>query len=97
MIEFGDEVGRVFVHCDRVAAIEDCGCLRWIFVRSQGGHSIAMWNPGEATAKKMEDLGELGWRTMLCVESANLLEDRVTILPCATHTSVVTYSVENLA
>jgi D-hexose-6-phosphate mutarotase len=95
-IDFGEEVGRIFSHCDRASAIEDRGYHRRIVVRSQGSRSIAVWSPGKLTAAKMEDLGEYGWRTMVCVESANALENQIALAPGAIHALAVTYSVETL-
>lgn len=96
-ILFGQEVGRMFDNCERVTAIEDRGYGRKIVISSQGSRSIAVWNPGHVTASKMEDLGERGWRTMVCVESANALENQVTLKPREAHTLAVTYGVEDLA
>ena len=96
-ILFCEEVGRIFDNCERVTAIEDRGYGRKIVISSQGSRSITVWNLGKVTASKMEDLGEQGWRTMACVESANALENQVTLKPSETHTLTVTYGVEGLA
>jgi glucose-6-phosphate 1-epimerase len=44
----------------------------------------------------MGDLGENGYLTMLCVESANAAEDVVSINPGNSHTLSVRYSINPL-
>jgi len=96
-IAFAGEVGRVFVSCDRTCAIEDRQLGRLIRVASTGSQSIAVWNPGLNTASKMADLGSEGWRTMVCVETANALENAVIIAPGQQHTTSAVYTVAPLA
>jgi glucose-6-phosphate 1-epimerase len=45
----------------------------------------------------MVDMGAKNeWRKMICVESANAMENSVTIYPNETHTMVTEYSLEAL-
>ena len=44
----------------------------------------------------MGDFGPDGWREMVCVESANALENVVTVKAGASHTLAVEYSAEAL-
>jgi len=41
------------------------------------------------------DMGEDGYRSMLCVESANTADNRIMIAPNGSHTLSVCYSVKN--
>jgi D-hexose-6-phosphate mutarotase len=95
-IGFGEEVGRIFLHCDKTAAIEDRGYRRRILVSGRGARSIAVWNPGLHTASKMADLGSEAWRSMVCVETANALDDAIMIPAGQQHTLSVRYAVEAL-
>ena len=95
-ITFGDEVGRIFVSCKKTTVIEDRKLGRAIHVVGAGSSSIAVWNPGLTTASKMPDLGSEGWRTMVCVETANALENALQIKPGCCHTITATYAVEAL-
>jgi len=92
-ITFGGEVGRIFVSCDKATVIEDRSLGRAIHVVGAGSSSIAVWNPGLTTASKMPDLGSEGWRTMVCVETANALEDAIQLEPGHSHTTTAIYSV----
>ena len=56
-----------------------------------------IWNPWEEKAQQMVDMGEPDeWRRMICVETANALENSVVISPGRTHTMSVEYHVEML-
>jgi D-hexose-6-phosphate mutarotase len=92
-ITFGCEVGRIFVNCNKSAVIEDRKIGRAIHVVGSGSNSIAVWNPGLTIASKMPDLGSEGWRTMVCVETANALENTIQIPPGQCHTLTAIYSV----
>lgn len=92
-ITFNGEVGRIFVDCDRATVIEDRGLERAIHVSGAGSRSVAVWNPGLEVASKMPDLGSEGWRNMVCVETANALENAVLIEPEQQHLLSAIYSV----
>jgi glucose-6-phosphate 1-epimerase len=96
-ITFEDEIGQIFIDCDKATSIEDRKLGRSIHVVCEGGNSIAVWNPGLKMASKMPDLGNEGWRTMVCVETSNALGNAVRIVPGNSHTIKAIYFVEALA
>ena len=96
-IVFEGELGRIFVNCDKTSVIEDHKLGRAIHVAGAGSQSIAVWNPWLETASKMSDLGSEGWRSMVCVETANALENAILIGPRQHHTTTAIYSVTSLA
>ena len=49
---------------------------RIITVRSSGGDSTVVWNPGQKKADSMEDIGVLEWNDFVCVEPALLGADQ---------------------
>jgi D-hexose-6-phosphate mutarotase len=56
-----------------------------------------VWNPWIEKAEKMGDFGPEGYRGMVCVESANAVDNVVTVLPGAEHVLQAVISVEALA
>jgi len=96
-IVFEGELGRIFVNCDKTSVIEDRKLGRAITVSGAGSQSIAVWNPWLDTASKMSDLGSEGWRSMVCVETANALENAILIQPGQHHMTTAIYSVTALA
>ena len=88
-VVIGAEVDRVYVQTPDDIVIDDE--KRKISITKQGSQSTIVWNPWQAVAEKMGDLGEEGYLKMLCVESANAAEDTVTINPGEAYTLMVTY------
>jgi glucose-6-phosphate 1-epimerase len=83
-ITFQGETDRVYVHTDTTTSIVDG--TRTIIIEKEGSLSTVVWNPWIAKAKAMSDFGDNEWPEMVCVESANALENTLTLLPGATHT-----------
>lgn len=90
------EVDRVYVDTPADCVIEDKGLKRAIRIAKQGSLSTVVWNPWTEKANKMGDFGENGFRSMVCVESANAFDNLVTVKAGETHRLVVEYSVEAL-
>ncbi|MDZ7593710.1 MAG: dihydroxy-acid dehydratase [Thiobacillus sp.] len=99
-IAFEGEVDRVYVDTPADCVIEDAGFKRRIRIAKTGSLSTIVWTPWIGKAEKMGDMGKgksgAGWREMVCVESANAMDNVVTVAPGETHTLAVTYSVESL-
>lgn len=95
-ISFDGEVGRIFLENYSTCIVRDEGLKRCISIEKSGSKSTAVWNPGLQIASKMDDLGSLGWRNMVCVESANALTDKITLAGNHSHRHHVIYSVESL-
>ena len=92
-IEFSEELGCVYLNTTADCLIEDPVLNRKIKVSKTGSQSTVVWNPWLETATKMDDLGPIGWRSMVCVESANALENTVEIKSGKEHVLHVNYSV----
>jgi len=94
------EVDRVYVNTPADCVIEDAGLKRRIRIAKTGSQSTIVWTPWTEKAEKMGDMGKgksgEGWREMVCVESANAMDNVVTVAPGETHTMTVSYSVEPL-
>ena len=99
-IGFDGEVDRVYVNTPADCVIEDAGLKRRIRIAKTGSQSTVVWTPWTEKAGKMGDMGRgksgAGWREMVCVESANAMDNVVTVAPGETHMLAVTYSVEAL-
>ncbi len=82
LLSFGKRTDRRY-HTSGEAIIHDKD--RDIKVAKSGSKITVVWNPGEALALEMGDLGE-DYKKMLCVEAANSLNDTITVQPGASHT-----------
>jgi glucose-6-phosphate 1-epimerase len=95
-IRFSAETDRVYVNTTSTCSIEDTLLKRRIRIAKSGSHSTVVWNPWQEKADKMGDLGPDGWRRMVCVESANAMDNPVLIPAGKSHTLGVEYSVEDM-
>ena len=93
-IAFNGETDRVYVNTEDQCVIVDNGLKRKIHIGKSASHSTVVWTPWTEKADKMGDFGPDGWRSMVCVESANALENAVNVAPGATHTLAVEYWAE---
>jgi glucose-6-phosphate 1-epimerase len=90
------EVDRVYINTATDCVIEDKGLKRAIRISKQGSMSTVVWNPWVEKGNEMGDLGENGYRGMVCVESGNAWDNVVVLAPGETHKLVAVYSVEKL-
>jgi glucose-6-phosphate 1-epimerase len=96
-ITFNGEFDRVYLNTTSDAVIEDTGLNRKIRIGTSRSQSTIVWTPWADKAEQMADMGAKDeWRTTVCVETGNALENAVVILPNKTHTIAVEYSVEEL-
>jgi glucose-6-phosphate 1-epimerase len=80
------ETDRVFGgHSGRVT-IDDPAWGRRIDITRTGSRTAVVWNPWIEKARAMPDFGDDEWPEMACVESANALDDAVTLAPGVSHT-----------
>ena len=95
-IGFAAEVDRVYVNAPERCTIVDPALNRRIQIAKLGSQSTVVWNPWAERAAQMGDLGADGWKRFVCVESANALENAVTVSAGKSHTMAVEYRVEML-
>ncbi len=86
------ETDRIYLDTNGQCSIVDPMMGRNIDVTSEGSASTVVWNPWIGQAAKMGDLGKDGYLTMLCVETANVAGNAITIAAGATHRLSASYS-----
>lgn len=94
-IAFSGETDRVYLDSPHECAIEDEMLQRRIRIAKHGSRSTVVWTPWRDKGLAIPDIGA-GWSRMLCVESANALDNQVTVQPGAVHALTVEYRVEPL-
>jgi len=96
-ITFDGEFDRVYANNKAGCVIEDRGLKRTIRIAKTGSNTTVIWTPWEEKAHEMADIGAGdSWRHMICVESANAMENMVMISPNQTHVLAVEYSTADL-
>lgn len=90
------ETDRVYLDTTDTLTISDPVMGRKLVVSKTGSQSTVVWNPWIEKAKAMSDFGDDEWPRMLCIETANAADNRITLAPGASHTMRATISVEPL-
>jgi len=93
-IAIAAETDRVYLGTTGTVTIGDPGWRRRIVVAKSGSSTTVVWNPWVAKAKAMPDFGDDEWSGMVCVETANAMDDAVTLAPGATHVMTATLEVQ---
>jgi D-hexose-6-phosphate mutarotase len=83
VIRFAAETDRIYLGTDADVVVVDRRKRRRIAVRKTGSASTVVWNPWAGKASEMADLDD--WTSMVCVETANVRGDAVTLAPGESH------------
>lgn len=84
-LTFTGETDRIYKDTSGVLSIVDPQWQRRIHIRSTGSNSAILWNPWIEKTGKFTDMAADGWQRMVCVETANVLDDVVTLAPDQMH------------
>jgi D-hexose-6-phosphate mutarotase len=84
-VTFAAETDRDYLNTAATAVLEDPGAGRSITIEKTGSNSTVIWNPWIAKAAKMPDFGDDEWPGMLCIETANVGADAITLKPGKSH------------
>lgn len=96
-VRFAGEVDRVYLNTSTDCVIVDPGLKRRIEIAKTGSRATVVWTPWVEKADKMGDFGpgrdgQGGWREVVCVESANALDNVVSVPAGGSHTLSVSYA-----
>ena len=69
---------------------------RRLVVTTEGAGNVVVWNPWDAKAKEVADIGDDDWTAFVCIEGANAFEDAVALGPGEAHTMTYRLAVEAL-
>lgn len=83
-VTFTGETDRVYRSTGTATVVEPG--VRTITVTKEGSANTVVWNPWTAKAAAMPDYDDAEWPTMVCVETANALDDAVSLAPGDSHT-----------
>ena len=78
-VKISQETDQVYLDAGSVMEIHDSSLARRIRIETTGAHSTVLWNPWIAKAQQMPDFGNDEYLRMICVESGNVADNRVTL------------------
>jgi glucose-6-phosphate 1-epimerase len=79
------EIDRLYVSAPKRTHIIDQGWQRQLILDSTGSNSTVVWNPWIEKAKRLSCFDENAYREMICIETANVIADSVTLEPGTQH------------
>lgn len=88
VVEFTRETDQVYTQATAVQTIETPQGM--INVSRENSRSCVLWNPWIEKSKRLSNFADNDYKTMLCLEAANVLEDAVTLEPQQSHTLMTT-------
>lgn len=95
-LQFSGETDRIYLNTPAEMSIVDANWKRRIRLTTSGSKCSVVWNPWIEKAAQLADMADDGWQRMLCIETANVLDDAVTLAPGESHTLAVSISGEEL-
>lgn len=84
-ITFTAETDRVYLNTSSECVLVDPVGKRRIVIAKSGSMSTVVWNPWVDKARRMVDFGDEEWPGMACVETANAMENAVSLAPGEDH------------
>lgn len=78
-IAFTGETDRVYLNTTTSCTVHDPGMNRRLIVDKSNSNTTVVWNPWINKAKAMADFGDEEWPGMVCIETANVGENAVTL------------------
>jgi glucose-6-phosphate 1-epimerase len=80
-IRINSETDRIYLDTSAAVDIHDSKYQRTIHVKKSGSVSTVIWNPWMAKAKLMSDFSDNEFKQMVCVESGNVAQHKITVAP----------------
>ncbi|MFA5170219.1 MAG: D-hexose-6-phosphate mutarotase [Sulfuriferula sp.] len=90
---FAGETDRVYVNTQATCVINDTAQNRGIHIAKSGSDTTVVWNPWAEKEKGFADMAAGEYQQMVCVETCNAADDKISIAPKQTHSLVAVVSV----
>lgn len=90
------ETDRIYLDLPSRLALRDPASNRRITLETGGSHSAILWNPWIAKAQRLSQFADDAWQRMLCIETANVMDDRIRLEAGASHTLAVSIGSESI-
>lgn len=80
------ETDRIYLDLPPDLHLTDPVWKRRIRLETSGSRSAILWNPWIAKAQRLSQFADDAWQRMLCIETANVMDDRILLEAGASHT-----------
>ena len=96
-ITIAAETDRVYLDTDAAVDIADPTLRRRIRVEKTASGATVIWNPWTEKARVLADLADDEWRRLICVETANVLPQGITLQAGEQHVMTMTARVGEIS
>ncbi|WP_277053283.1 D-hexose-6-phosphate mutarotase [Zestomonas thermotolerans] len=80
-LNFTGETDRIYLQVPEQLCILDGAWQRRIHLHSSGSRSAVVWNPWVDKSQRLSQFAADAWQRMLCIETANVLDDALQLAP----------------
>ncbi len=84
-LRFEGEVDRPYLNTEAPLSLRDPALRRCLGLHKAGSRTTVTWNPGPALNARLPDLAPEDWRRFVCLETANVAENAITLRPGEAH------------
>lgn len=95
-LSFAGETDRIYLDLPSRLVIDDPLWQRRLVLESTGSRSAIVWNPWVDKSTRLTQFEADAWQGMLCIETANVLDDHVVVPPGGEHVLGVSVLSERL-
>lgn len=94
--QISGETDRIYLDLPPALNLLDPARNRRITLQTSGSRSAILWNPWIDKAQRLSQFADDAWQRMLCIETANVMDDRVLLEVGTSHTLAVSIGSEPL-
>src|SRR5690606_38263010 len=88
-LNFTGETDRIYLQVPEQLCILDGAWQRRIHLHSSGSRSAVVWYPWVDKSQRLSQFAADAWHRMLCIETANVLDDALQLAPGETRSLTV--------
>jgi glucose-6-phosphate 1-epimerase len=96
-LRFTGRTDRPYLNTEAACILHDPEGKRTITIAKHGSLSTVVWNPWQELTATMHDMQPDDWMHMVCIETANVADNALTLQPGEGHLMHLTVSVEKTA
>jgi glucose-6-phosphate 1-epimerase len=89
-VSFHGEVDRIYQGDVAQVILQDAGWRRCVRLTASNSRSLVLWNPHIEKSLRLGQFAPDAWRRMVCIETANVMSDMLTLQPGSEHLLEVT-------
>lgn len=96
-INFQGETDRIYQLNSNAQTLRAVTPSHTLIIRPSNSCSVVIWNPWIEKSKRLSQFSHNDYKNMFCIETANVLDDAVTLAPNASHTMSMQLSIESFS